>query len=283
LEECRSRAEQALAGLDVGMSRDPRREMKLQAALGASLNYTRGETAPETGAAWTKALEIAESLDDAEYQLRSLRGLWAFHNASGRYRVGLALAQRFHTLATSRSDPGDLLVGERLIGASQHYLGDQPDARRLLVAARVYLARVLWLQGSPDQAMRAAESSIEDARAVDHTVSLCHALAVGTCPIALLVGALATAERYLGILLDHWTRHALTRCRAFGVCHQGALAIKRGDVMTGSRLLRAGIDAFVDSRPTLQINVLLMTEALGHAGQVSEGLAELDEAIERPE
>jgi tetratricopeptide (TPR) repeat protein len=194
-----------------------------------------------------------------------------------------------------------------LIGASQHYLGDQPDARRhlervfagyaavdhrsyairfqidLRVAARVYLARVLWLQGFPDQAMRAAESSIEDARAADHAVSLCHALAVGTCPIALLVGDLATAEHYVGMLLDHSTRHALTRWRAFGACHQGALAIKRGDVMIGSRLLRAGIDEFVDSRPTLQINVLLMTEALGHAGQVSEGLAELNEAIERPE
>jgi predicted ATPase len=307
LDECRSRAEQALASLAAGMSRDPRREMKLHAALGASLNFTRGETAPETGAAWTRAFEIAESLDDAEYQLRSLRGLWAFDNARGRYRVGLALAQRFHTLAGNRSDPGDRLLGEQMMGASQHYLGDQPEARRhlervfagyaavdhrsytirfqidLLVAARAVLARVLWLQGFPDQAMRAAERSIEDARAADHAVSLFYALARGACPIALAVGDLATAEHYVAMLLDHSVRHALPRWRAFGACHQGALAIKRGDVLTGSRLLRAGIDEFVDSRPTLQISVLLMTEALGHAGQVSEGLAELNEAIERPE
>jgi predicted ATPase/DNA-binding winged helix-turn-helix (wHTH) protein len=284
LDECRGRAEQALASLDTGMSRDARREMKLRAALGASLMYTRGPVDPETGAAWTKALEIAESLDDAEYQLRSLRGLWNFHIASGRYRAALALAQRFHTLAASRSDPGDRLVGERLIGVSQHYLGDQPVARRhlervfadhaaadhrsymirfqidLLVAARVVLARVLWLQGFPDRAMRAAERSIEDARAADHAVSLCHALAVATCPIALLVGDLAAAEHYVEMLLNHSTRHGLTHWRAVGRRYQGVLAIKRGDVTTGSRLLRTALNEFGDVRPTSQLIVLMMTK-----------------------
>ena len=72
LGECRIRVEQALAALTAGSERDTRREMKLYAALGASLINTRGATGPEIGAAWTKALEIAENLDDAEYQLRSL-------------------------------------------------------------------------------------------------------------------------------------------------------------------------------------------------------------------
>jgi predicted ATPase/DNA-binding winged helix-turn-helix (wHTH) protein len=307
LDECRGHAEQALASLDAGMSRDPRREMKLHAALAASLTYTRGATAPEIGAAWTKALEIAGNLNDAEYQLRSLRGLWVFHIASGQHRVALALAQRFHTLAASRSDPDDPLVGEQLIGASQHYLGDQPGARRHLervfanhaaidhrpymtrfpvdplVTARVFLARVLWLQGFPDQAMRAAESSIEDARAADHAVSLCYTLGLGAGQIALLVGDLATAEHYVGMLLDHSTRHALPRWRALGACHQGALAIKRGDVMAGSRLLRAGFNGLDGAKSGLQYIVLLMIEALGHVGQISEGLVDLNEAIERSE
>ena len=198
------------------------------------------------------------------------------------------------------------MVGEQLIGTSLHCLGDQLGARRHLervfadyaavdhrtymirfpvdprVNARVFLARVLWLQGFPDQAMRAAESSIEDARAADHAVSLCQALAMGACPIALLVGDLATAEHYVGMLLDHSTRHGLTHWRAFGVCHQGALAIKRGDVMTGSQLLRAGFNG-VDARSAVQFVVLLMTAALDHASQASEGLAELNEAIERSE
>jgi hypothetical protein len=67
LEECRSRAKQALDALGTRGCQDPREEMRLHAALGASTSQ-----APEMGAAFTKALEIAESLGDTEYQLRAL-------------------------------------------------------------------------------------------------------------------------------------------------------------------------------------------------------------------
>jgi hypothetical protein len=78
-DECRGRAEQTLAVLSGGASPDTRREMKLHSALGTSLRYTRGDV-PEISAEWTIALGIAESLDDAEYQLLSLWGLWTFSN-----------------------------------------------------------------------------------------------------------------------------------------------------------------------------------------------------------
>jgi hypothetical protein len=38
--------------------------------------------------------------------------------------------EAFYTLAANRSDPNDRLIGERMIGTSQHYLGDQLSARR---------------------------------------------------------------------------------------------------------------------------------------------------------
>jgi hypothetical protein len=41
-----------------------------------------------------------------------------------------------------------------------------------------HLARVLWLQGFPDQAMRTAHSSVEDTLAANHTISFCVALAI---------------------------------------------------------------------------------------------------------
>jgi hypothetical protein len=128
MEECRGRAERALAAIAAGTG-DARCEMQLHAALAVSLMYTRGAV-PEIGAAGTKALEIAESLDDAEYQLRSLWGLWSFHTGNGRHQVALTLAQTFHALAAERSDPGDRLIGERIIATSQYYLGDLLGARR---------------------------------------------------------------------------------------------------------------------------------------------------------
>jgi predicted ATPase len=307
LDECRGRVERAIAALGVGEGRDARHEMKLHAALGASLIYARGAV-PEIGATWTRTLELAESLDDAEYQLRSLLGLSFFHTASGRHRAALALAQRYCALAEKRPEANDRLIGERLIGVSQHYLGNQPSARRHLehmlahyvplaqnshiipfaldqrVMGRALLARVLWLQGFPDQAMRTAETSIADARAASHANSLGYALSQAACPIALLVGDLLTADHYVEMLLNRSTRRALALWHAWGRCYQGMLVIRRGDVVTGLRLLRDGYDELGEARfAALRLITFQMAVSLGCAGQVPDGLAVIEEAIARSE
>ncbi len=306
MDECRGRIERALAAIPTEAGQDAPREMQLHAALAASLMYTRGAVS-EIGAVGTKALEIAETLGDAEYQLRALWGLWGFRFNSGQHCVALTLAQRFHALAAKRPDPNDRLIGERMIGTSQHYLGDLLSARRHLervlahhvapaqnsqilrfqvdrwAAARAFLARILWLQGLPDQAMRTAETSIADARATNHAISLGDALAVAACPIALWVGDLAAAEHYVRMLLDHSTRFALAFWRAWGRSFQGVLVIQRGDLGTGLRLLRAVFDEPGGAGTVPRLIAFLMAEALGRAGQNADGLAAIEEAIARAE
>jgi predicted ATPase len=306
MEECRSRVEQALAAIAAGAGQDVRREMQLHAALAASLMYTKGAVS-EIDAVGTKALEIAESLGNAEYQLRSLFALWSFHISNGQHCAALTLAQRFYSLAAKRSDPTDRLIGERMIGGAQYYLGDLLSARRHLdrvladyvapaqkwqivrfqvdqrAGARACLARILWLQGLPDQAMRTAESSLENARASNHAISVGNALAVAACPIALWVGDLAAAEHYVEMLLDHSTRHALGRWRVFGRCYQGMLVIQRGDVETGLRLLRAVFAESGAAGDAVRLIGFLISAASGHAGQIADGLGAIEEAIFRPE
>ena len=306
VEECGSRAERALAVLGAGESRDLNHAMKLQAAVAKSLNYSRGAASPETRMAFTKTLEIAEILDNATYRLRALWGVWAYHTARGQNRVALELAQRFHTSAAERPDPNDRLNGEGMIGVSQHNLGDLPSARRhlehvlvgyvtpdrtshivrfdtdRLELVSVFLARVLWLQGFPDQATRAAHSTVEDAHAANHTISLCVALAYAACPIALLTGDLAATEHYITMLLDHSTRYSLALWRACGRGFQGVLVIGRGDIITGLRLLRSGFDEFGESASSIfRLIAFLMAEALGRAGKNADGLAAIEEAITR--
>src|SRR3984893_3334519 len=75
VQECRGRVERALASLVPDAGRSARQEMKLYAALGASLMYSTGPL-PEIESAWAKPLGSAESLGDIEYQLRALYGLW---------------------------------------------------------------------------------------------------------------------------------------------------------------------------------------------------------------
>jgi tetratricopeptide (TPR) repeat protein len=285
--------------------------MKLYAALGASLTHTigRGGDVPEIAAAWTKALELATSLNDTRYQFHSLEGLYYFHSMSGRNGPALVMAQKFCGLAAASADPNDLLIGERMIGVTKHYLGDQPSARRHIeralphhqasdhsahiipfqidqrVSAGVFLSRILWLQGFPEQAMRAAESSVEAAQTANHAISLCYALAFAACTIAFWVGDLAAAEHYLGMLFDHSTRHALALWRALGRSYRGVLVIKRGDVIAGLGLLRAGLDEFGKDRVAARSLIFLteMAEALGRAGEIADGLAVAEGAIERSE
>jgi predicted ATPase/DNA-binding winged helix-turn-helix (wHTH) protein len=305
MDECRSRVEQALAVFDAEPSRDEPRGMKLYTALATSLTYTGG-TPPELEAAWTKTLELAERLDDTEYRLRAVWELWTLNRASRWRRAALTQAQRFCALASNRTDPNHRLVGERMLGITRHYLGDQVSARRhlegvldeyvetenrshivrfqvdLRVSARTFLAPSLWLLGYPDQAMRAAEAAIEEARAANHALSVCHALVFGACPTALLAGDLTSGEHYASMLIDHSARHGLARWHAYGCGYQGALVIKRGDIAAGLQLLRAGFDE-LGGFATLRFMDFLMPEALCRAGEVAEGLATVDEAIARSE
>jgi predicted ATPase len=108
------------------------------------------------------------------------------------------------------------------------------------------------------------------------------ALALAVCPIALFRGDLVAAEHYVERLLDHSTRHALARWRAWGLSHQGVLAIQRGEFSTGLRLLHAGFDE-LGAAEVPQFFTFLLAEALGRAGQIADGLAAIEEAIVRSE
>jgi predicted ATPase len=125
---------------------------------------------------------------------------------------------------------------------------------------------------------------VENARAANHTISLCLALAYAACPLALLTGDPAAAEHYGTMLVDHSTRHALAIWRACGRALQGVLVIQRGGVITGLRLPRTGFDEFGETESTVfRLIAFLMAEALGRAGHNAEGLAAIEEAIAHAE
>ena len=305
MEECRMRVERALTTLVPEATRGTRNSMQLYAALGLSLMYTKG-AAPETRAALTHALEIAEIFDDTDYQLRALWGLCVDRLNNGIFREALAFAEKFCRVASESSDPVDVPIGDRMMGLSLHYLGDQTGARRHFermlsryvspvrrshiirfqfdqrVTAHVALAMVLWLQGYPDEAMSAVETNIEEARALNHELSLCNALAKA-CPVALLAGDLAAAGRFVAMLLDHSVRHSLASWQAEGRCFEGVLLVKRGDLANGLRVLRTALDELPGINFSLRYTALLgeLAETLGRAGEVGQGVKAIDDALAR--
>jgi predicted ATPase len=152
------------------------------------------------------------------------------------------------------------------------------------VAARVLLAWILWLEGFPDQAIRAAENSVKEARGANHVLSLCYALSQ-ICPLALLAGDLATAESYLTMLLDQSARYSLPFWAASGRSNRGMLLIKRGDLDAGLRLLRAGHSELGEGRVAWRsITFCTVTGlALAHTGQIGDGLILVEAAIDHCE
>jgi predicted ATPase/DNA-binding winged helix-turn-helix (wHTH) protein len=306
LEECRGRAQQALGALGTAPTENPREAMRLHAALGAST-----PEASEMLAAFTKALAMAKRLGDREYQLRTLWGLYFYHTGSGRFRTARAIAREFHALTLHGPDRTDLMFGEHAMGVAEHFAGDQMSARRHLeqalaldarsahgrdlsrfqdvvrfgtdsrLSAQVFLARVLWLLGFTDQAVKMAEKSLSEAEATGHAISQCYVLAMAACPIAFWVGDQVAAARYTVMLVDLSRQHVLPHWSAFGARFEQVLLVRAGG-RRGDSPRRSGRDE-VDPNFSFRslTGLMQLAEALGQIGRIAEGLALLKAGIEQ--
>jgi predicted ATPase len=225
------------------------------------------------------------------------------------FREALSLAERFSSVAQNSADPNDRLIGDRLIAQVLYFLGEQSRARlhaeRMLagyvrpvhrsqvvrfqfdqqVAARITLAQVLWLQGFADQALRRLETNIEDAISINHPFTLCNALTQAACPIALLAGDLAGAERYTAMLLEHAARESVDLWLSYAGCYEGQLLIARGDFAAGLPRLSAGVDQLLRARFVRYLTAFMgvLAEALAASGDSLRASATVDEALDRCE
>ena len=306
LGECRERVERALSRLDGDDARARRPRMQLSAALGWSLMYGVGR-AREAGPAWAVTLELANLLNDREYQLRALWGLCIDQFNNGEFRKALEFASRFADLAAQSDSAVDAMMADRLLATSLHYLGDQKRARHhidrvlvrledlratpqivrfrfdLRVSTHYFQARILWLQGFANRALRLVDRNIEEGIAIGHALTYCSVLGQGACPITFLAGDLDAAERHCAALLDHTQRHPIRLWRLWAQCLQGMLMAKRGNVAAGASALRRALDQADQARflPRFMLPLGELAACLGEIGEIAEGLATVDDMLER--
>jgi predicted ATPase/DNA-binding winged helix-turn-helix (wHTH) protein len=304
LGECRGLVDRALSHLGRGPREQKRHEMILQAALGRSSIWAKGAVSAACSAA-TRSLELAEELEDTDYQLRALYILWVYRLWTGEYRTSLQIAERFRQIAEKAGDLLGSLTGWRLEGNAWHHLGDHAQSRlateRVIehglpnmhrsfvvrfgldqrVAALAYLGRILWLQGFPDQALRTARASVNEALELDHANSLCLALCDGACIVSALAGDLTATEDFAVKLTEHAEQHELGMRHAHGLAFRGWVAVRRGDTAGGLRLLAAARREFREPQIGLYQTIFVgaLAEALSAAGHVDEGLEVIESAI----
>jgi predicted ATPase/DNA-binding winged helix-turn-helix (wHTH) protein len=303
--ECEERVDRALAAPATSRTLD--QEMRLHAARAWSLMQTKG-LGTETLAAWNRTLETSERQENGDYQLRALWGLWAGLLNKGEFREALALARRFSELAATAGDKLGILVGDRMVGYILHVLGDQAEARHTIermlgryevpvigaqmirfvfdqrAMARCFLARILWLQGRPKQAVLLVKSIVDGAASGNDTLTLCQVLVHAACPVALFVGDRALVERYVSMLIDN-AAEGLGFWQGWGRCFRGVLLIERGDLDGGLAELEAALAEFREIQYGVYYIVFQseFASALGRAGNIAEGLVAIDEALARSE
>ncbi len=304
LTECCDWSRKALTQL--GDATGMRQEMVLQCGLGLALVLTRGMSG-DAHDALTRGLEIARAQNDLEYQQRAVFGLWLFKTRRLDFRASLSFARQYEQLTADSGDIAACAAADWMVGISQSFLGEHEDAgarfqrgldaypaatrcRDILrfgvdvkASALSYQAMNLWLRGFPDTATQASQLAIEEARGVNHPVSLCVALAWPTSMLPLRLGDLDRASRHIAELTDHAEAHALAPYHAFGLCAKGSLAVIQGNRAVGIDLLRAGLAEMRDAQYYLFYPVFLaeLALALAASGLVDDALAEIETALQR--
>ncbi|HEF4758308.1 TPA: helix-turn-helix transcriptional regulator [Pseudomonas putida] len=208
--------------------------MTLKLALGSACYHVQGGSA-ETIGAFVTARTLARQCHDVVGELRAVSGHMAVNLSCGNYGLALEQSRQFDRLGV-HGDPLLALSTHRLRVLALHFAGDQAQARvdaeeviqRMAhsghlnrfthgfgvqydqsVASLTILARILWLQGQPEQAWRTARQALDIALQINHGTSICYTLALSGCLIAHYNGDVQTARDLLRLLLQQAQRHSV--------------------------------------------------------------------------
>jgi hypothetical protein len=142
---------------------------------------------------WCNGRSIAEARGDVRHQAELVSTLTMFHTRGGNCKTALHYAKLGQALARTVADATAIAVAHSVLGRSLHYMGDHSAARAALEASLQYwsnlpgtsavylgfdhhilvsigLARTLWLQGHPAQAVERMRQTIRDAERRDNPV-----------------------------------------------------------------------------------------------------------------
>jgi predicted ATPase/DNA-binding winged helix-turn-helix (wHTH) protein len=244
--------ERAMAGLGEDRRLDPSREMAMLESYGHALWHIRG-TGPEATTAFGRALDLAERAGSRPDRLRIIWGLWLITNSTGDYAATNRLAERFGEIAAGTDDSGNEVAHHRMMTMSLHFVGQHAKARmhalRVLeqpltanvsalnsgfqfdqcVAALTSLARIEWVLGHPEQALRHAEQAVSRALEINHCLSLCFALSIGCTPVAFWCGDWERATRYTRLLQERSKEYSLSFWQHFAYGFEMVLRRRQGE------------------------------------------------------
>ncbi|MDF2997188.1 MAG: adenylate cyclase [Xanthobacteraceae bacterium] len=298
-----TRGLEALGTLPQSSERD-RRELAFQIAIGTPLIAVHGYSAPQTGAAYSRARILCERLGEAKPLVATFSGEFVFHFVRGNYSLMQRLAEEARHVSERMPNPLVRLASHRLAGITAMYSGAFADARPEfeailglydpsqhrgqpvhyvhdpMVSALTYLAPVLWILGFPDQARRSSIAAFECAAELNQANLTAHVHNFAGAGFDELLGNVAGVRAHAEAMIELAERHSLHYWRLNALILRGWAMVQEGAAEAGIALMRQS----VADRAALGVSwyqaryLCMLAAAHAHLRQAEEGLRVIAQA-----
>ena len=280
-----------------------RQELDLQLSLGPPLTATQGWAPPEMAAAYARAQELCETIDDHAQLIPALWLLATYRLGRSEHAEVDRLVERLVRLAEQAGEPALRTLAS--LQVSPFYQGKLAEARRVLerasavrdvdqqrtlarqygmapaVVALAYLAECLWLLGLPDRASQRGREARELAEQVQHPMTTCYALG-RSCWLAAMQGELEDVCSYATGLAQVAQKFGLGNFALAALFFQQWAAIQGGTAQVDALAqMHQAIENYRATGTVLNRTgfLVFLGQACGTAGQIARGLASVDESL----
>jgi predicted ATPase len=280
-------------------------ELDLQLALGPVLAATRSWATSEVEQTYARARVLCQQVGETPQLFPALRGLCWFYMNRGALPMARELGEQLVARLTQGATvPMLRLAAHAVLGSTLFHLGEYSNAWMHLeqcisltdpmtqwalalrhgdapgVGGLAHMAPTLWCLGYPARALQWSQQALEQARALAHPYSL----AVTQFWAAYLHHRRREApavQAHAEALLTLATAQGFSLYAGYGTLLQGWALAMQGQGETGLEQMRQGLAAVLATGQMLAQPrcLVLLAEAVGHTGQVTEGLHLLARAL----
>jgi predicted ATPase len=257
-------------------------------------------------AASTRARELCEQLGDRRRLVPVLMGLLAFYLVRADLHTARRLGEQLLAGAASSEDVTHRLNGHYTLAHVLFFLGEfeltleHADRGAALydptrhsphvtgagqdpaVSCLSYSSLALWMLGHPDQALRRSEEALVLAQRLSHTFSRAYALGIAAM-FRQFRGEVRAVEEHVEAMIPLCQEQEFAFHLGWATILRAWATVEQGQPEQGLDQMRHGLAIFASTgaevlRPYW---LALQAEAYGRLGRTDEGLASLNEALDK--